>query len=82
MPRMVVKRAWANGIQDIEALAGLFKVSCAAMQVRLDYLGLTDTERPVETYFRRESRLLHLPAVLERLAPETLAIGHIGGTSV
>lgn len=74
MPRMVVKRAWASGIQDIEALAGLFKVSCAAMQVRLDYLGLTDTERPVETYFRRESRLLHLPALLELPTPDILAI--------
>jgi predicted transcriptional regulator len=55
MPRMVIKRAWASGIQDIDALAGLFKVSVSAMQVRLDYLGLSDGERPMETYFRRGS---------------------------
>ena len=82
MPRPVVKRAWASGIQDIEALAGLFKVSSAAMQVRLDYLGLLDEQRPVATYFRRESRLLDLPALLERLSPDTLAIGSIGGINV
>lgn len=55
MPRTVVKRAWAHGIQDVDALAGLFKVSLSAMRVRLDFLGLSDTERPIETYFRRSA---------------------------
>jgi predicted transcriptional regulator len=54
MPRPVVKRAWGSGIQDLEALSELFKVSSMAMQVRLDYLGLTDQERPIATYFRRD----------------------------
>src|SRR5579863_846914 len=55
MPRPVVKRAWTSGIQDLEALAELFRVSPMAIQVRLDYLGLTDQERPIATYFRRDS---------------------------
>jgi predicted transcriptional regulator len=70
MPRPVVKRAWASGIQDIEALAGLFRVSAAAMEVRLDYLGLTDLQLPVETYFRRQSSR---PWLLSTLEPEVLA---------
>jgi Zn-dependent peptidase ImmA (M78 family) len=58
MPRRFVKQAWTMGIQDIEALAELFKVSTEAMRVRLTYLGLLeDTERPFETLFRRESYL-------------------------
>jgi Zn-dependent peptidase ImmA (M78 family) len=71
MPRPVVKRAWTSGIQDIEALAGLFKVSSAAMQVRLDYLGLLDEQRPVETYFRRQASSSWPLGALE---PEVLAI--------
>lgn len=74
MPRPVVKRAWTSGIQDIEALAGLFKVSSAAMQVRLDYLGLTDEQRPVETYFRREAPTIDGSYLLGILEPEILAI--------
>lgn len=73
MPRTVVKRAWANGIQDIDALAGLFKVSLSAMQVRLDYLGLTDGERPVATYFRR-SAPDNVAALLGTLTPETFPL--------
>jgi predicted transcriptional regulator len=73
MPRMVVKRAWGSGIQDIDALAGLFKVSASAMQVRLDYLGLTDDERPVETYFRG-STPHHVASLLGSLTPETFPL--------
>jgi len=73
MPRMVVKRAWTSGIQDTEALAGLFKVSASAMQIRLDYLGLTDDERPVATYFRRTSPH-HVAALLGSLTPETFPL--------
>jgi Zn-dependent peptidase ImmA (M78 family) len=73
MPRMVVKRAWGSGIQDIDALAGLFKVSVSAMQIRLDYLGLTDDERPVETYFR-SSKPYGAAALFDRLAPETFPL--------
>jgi len=73
MPRTVVKRAWASGIQDVDALAGLFKVSTTAMQVRLDYLGLTDRERPVETYFRR-STPYNVTALLRPLTPETFPL--------
>jgi len=55
MPRTWVKEAYACGIQDLSALAGLFNVSEEAMHIRLSYLGLIDTEpnRPVRTYFRR-----------------------------
>jgi predicted transcriptional regulator len=73
MPRMVVKRAWGSGIQDIDALAGLFKVSASAMQVRLDYLGLTDGERPVETYFRHSSPY-DVATLLGTLTPETFPL--------
>ncbi|ABD10293.1 hypothetical protein ThrDRAFT_01720 [Frankia casuarinae] len=53
MPRTVLKRAWVNGLQDLEALAEQFKVSMSAMQIRLKYLGLTDEEeRPASEYFR------------------------------
>lgn len=53
MPRTWVKRAWASGIQDEEALAGLFKVSVEAMHTRLIYLGyLGDDRRPLADYFR------------------------------
>jgi Zn-dependent peptidase ImmA (M78 family) len=73
MPRPVVKRAWCSGIQDIEALAGLFKVSMSAMQIRLDYLGLTDSEQPVETYFRRKTP--DITHVLGTFIPDTFPLG-------
>jgi Zn-dependent peptidase ImmA (M78 family) len=58
MPRTWVKRAWMSGIQDEEALAGLFKVSLEAMHKRLVYLGFLDDDRPVADYFRTDSVLL------------------------
>jgi len=73
MPRPVVKRAWGSGIQDIEALARLFKVSVSAMQIRRDYLGLTDGERPVATYFRRSSPH-RVAALFNSLTPETFPL--------
>lgn len=61
MPRMWLKRAWFNGIQDIVALAGLFNVSEEAMSKRLAFLGfLEEPERPVRTYFRREAMALSI----------------------
>lgn len=57
MPRPWVKRAWASGIQDEEALAGLFKVSVEAMHKRLSYLGFLGDDRPVADYFRIENPL-------------------------
>lgn len=42
MPKRLVKRAWGNGIQTPEALAGIFDVSPRAAEVRLAQLGLTD----------------------------------------
>jgi predicted transcriptional regulator len=54
MPRIVLRRAWACGIQDLEALAGQFNVPLDAMHDRLCYLGLTtEPDRPVAEYFRR-----------------------------
>ncbi|MBZ5735122.1 ImmA/IrrE family metallo-endopeptidase [Nocardioides sp. TRM66260-LWL] len=58
MPRTWVKRAYASGIQDEEALAGLFKVSVEAMHNRLIFLGLIgDDRRPIADYFRADGRL-------------------------
>ena len=54
MPRSAVKRAWGNGIQDVDALAGLFATSLTAMRIRLDYLGLSNKpKRPIGDYFKR-----------------------------
>jgi hypothetical protein len=57
MPKVWVRRAWVTGIQDPEALAGLFKVSVQAMEKRLKYLQFLDDEpdRSVTTYFRAQS---------------------------
>lgn len=56
MPKPWVRRAWTRGIQDPEALAGLFKVSTEAMTKRLVFLGFIDQEpgRKLATYFRTE----------------------------
>lgn len=45
MPRAWVKRAWARGNQKTEALATLFKVSPAAMDRRLQDLGLIESRQ-------------------------------------
>lgn len=59
MPRTWIKRAWANGVQDVSALAGLFNVSEEAMERRLKFLGYVDDDvRPLKTYFRRENLAL------------------------
>ena len=60
----LLRRAWVGGIQDPEALAGLFKVSLQAMDKRLKHLQFIDEEpeRSVSSYFRRQSewfRTLH-----------------------
>jgi Zn-dependent peptidase ImmA (M78 family) len=41
MPRTLLKRAWANGVQRLADLAALFDVSERAIEVRLSQLGLT-----------------------------------------
>lgn len=55
MPRMWVKRAYSNGIQEVAALAGLFNVSEEAMHIRLVFLGIIDEEpqRVTRSFFRR-----------------------------
>lgn len=55
MPKVWLRRAWTSGIQDPEALAGLFVVSTQAMDKRLRYLGFVDDEpeRSIASYFRR-----------------------------
>lgn len=59
MPRTWIKRAYGSGIQDEEALAGLFKVSIEAMHNRLIYLGyIGDDRRPIADYFRTEQSLM------------------------
>jgi Zn-dependent peptidase ImmA (M78 family) len=41
MPRTLLKRAWANGVQRLSELATLFDVSERAIEVRLSQTGLT-----------------------------------------
>jgi Zn-dependent peptidase ImmA (M78 family) len=65
MPKAMLRRAWTSGIQDPEALAGLFKVSAEAMDTRLKHLQFIDSEpeRPTTSYFRRQGdRLIHVVA--------------------
>lgn len=54
MPKTWLRRAWTRGLQDPEALAGLFKVGRQAMDKRLLDLGYIDkdTDRTVASYFR------------------------------
>jgi Zn-dependent peptidase ImmA (M78 family) len=60
MPRPWVKRLWASGTQDTETLAATFVVSPAAMDRRLQDLGLIETRKRFRgwtpeprTYFRK-----------------------------
>jgi predicted transcriptional regulator len=64
MPRPWVKRLWTTGVQDIDGLAARFRVSPAAMSLRLQQLGLIDRQRrcpatltgpDVSRYFRNAS---------------------------
>ena len=43
MPRVLVKRLWGQGYQDLDILAATFNVSTMAMQRRLTNLGLVGT---------------------------------------
>ena len=47
MPRPWVKRLWAQGAQDAAVLAATFNVSPAAMNRRLQDLGLVEPRRTV-----------------------------------
>ncbi|MBV9857242.1 MAG: ImmA/IrrE family metallo-endopeptidase [Streptosporangiaceae bacterium] len=60
VPKTLLKRAWGSGIQNIDALSGLFQVSLTAMEVRLKQVGLIEQgpKRDITTYFRRELLLL------------------------
>lgn len=49
MPRPWVKRLWTQGVQDTATLAATFKVSPAAMDLRLQKLGLTPPRRRWQT---------------------------------
>ena len=58
MPRPWVKRLWAQGVQDAAVLAATFNVSPAAMNRRLQDLGLVETRerwrgQVVVRYFRK-----------------------------
>ena len=60
MPKPLLRHAWTSGIQDPEALAGLFKVSNDAMRRRLTHLQYLDddTVRPTTSYFRQQASRL------------------------
>ena len=49
MPKRVVKRLWGEQHQDIGHLADMLQVSPAALQYRLDQLGLTERRARCET---------------------------------
>jgi hypothetical protein len=70
MPRMWVKHAYGNRIQDITALAGLFNVPEEAMHIRLKFLGIIDDEpeRITRTYFRRTGWLREWGPAVEVVA--------------
>lgn len=55
MPAPVLKKMWYSGIQDIEQLAQLFRVSGAAMEVRLNYFGFLEDDRDARSYFRSDT---------------------------
>lgn len=54
MPKRLVKRAWGQGLRDVQSLAAYFDVSPQAMHIRLQTLGLV--ERPARC--RTPSRLI------------------------
>lgn len=62
MPKLWLRRSWTRGLQDPEALAGLFKVSRQAMDKRLRYLGFVDddADRSTVSYFRLDTSALDL----------------------
>lgn len=45
MPRMWVKRVWSSGVQDVGQLARHFDVSTQAMRMRLQLIGLIESQR-------------------------------------
>jgi len=45
MPRVVVRRAWTSGLNDLACLAELFQVSVMVMERRLTHLGLINLDR-------------------------------------
>lgn len=53
MPKRLVQKAWADGLQDIATLARYFNVSVAAMRWRIDELGLDEVEATPNDYARR-----------------------------
>lgn len=54
MPKSILRRAWASGIHDPEALADLFNVSKSAMIRQLRYWGFSDAApKPAREYFKR-----------------------------
>jgi len=63
MPRPWVKRLWAQGVQDAAVLAATFNVSPAAMDRRLQELGVIEPRRAwrarrTPTYFRKAPLVL------------------------
>ncbi|RIR97810.1 ImmA/IrrE family metallo-endopeptidase [Mycobacteroides abscessus] len=60
MPKLWLRQAWTSGLRDPEALAGLFKVSLAAMRARLTSLQYLDNDkRSVASYFRESVSLIN-----------------------
>ncbi|HZN17009.1 MAG TPA: ImmA/IrrE family metallo-endopeptidase [Micromonosporaceae bacterium] len=56
VPRNWIKRAWANGLQDVSTLAVMFNVSEEAMDRRLRFLGYQVARRLVAAIARDRAR--------------------------
>ena len=48
MPRRWVRKAWEDGVQDVDELARMFDVSHSAMRIRLKCLGLVESTKRCE----------------------------------
>lgn len=57
MPKVWVRRAWTEGVQDLRGLARRFNVSQSAMNVRLLQLGLAEPVLRCRNYERRTEEL-------------------------
>ncbi len=81
MPRGWLKRAYGGGTQDVAALAARFEVSQAAMQVRLNQIGLTPSlprcSRPYYRLALRGDSWTGTPAVRQRMPRPLAGLGEV-----
>ncbi|HEY1915741.1 MAG TPA: ImmA/IrrE family metallo-endopeptidase [Streptosporangiaceae bacterium] len=71
MPRPWVKNLWGQGVQDTDVLAATFNVSPAAMDRRLQELGLTPSRQRWRASWSRQNRTYFRKASLAAVAIAT-----------